>query len=194
MPCEEARGVAERAHRGQVEPSGAPYIDHVRRVAASVPAEAASVAWLHDVLEWTGLTDDDPALAGLAPHERRALLLLTRHGGDDDDRFLSHLRDISVAPGAAGEIARAVKGADMEDRMRLPRDPNAAWRPPYRRALTILAGGHPDPAKGTTARYGATVRSSLMGCAGAPDRLHPPIPAGPPTSPRLREGDKETAE
>ena len=194
MPCEEARGIAERAHRGQVEPSGAPYIDHVRRVAASVPAGAASVAWLHDVLEWTGLTYDDPALAGLAPHERRALLLLTRHGGDDDDRFLSHLRDIRVAPGAAGEIARAVKGADMEDRLRFPRDPNAAWRPPYRRALTILGGGHPDPAKGTTADDGATVRSAVMECGGASERLCPPSAAGPTHTPRLREGDKETAE
>ena len=71
MPAEQAEAIAERAHRGRVEPSGRPYIEHVRRVAASVPDEAASVAWLHDVLEWTDLTEDDPALAALAPHERR---------------------------------------------------------------------------------------------------------------------------
>ena len=151
IPCEEARGIAKRAHRSQVEPSGAPYIDHVRRVAANVPPEAASVAWLHDVLEWTELTEDDPALAGLAPHERGALALLTRHGGDDDDRFLSHLFALMVAPDATGEIARAVKRADMQDRLSSPRDPNAAWRPPYRRALAILAKhDRTDLTKGTT--------------------------------------------
>jgi hypothetical protein len=143
MPTEEARAIAERAHRGQMEPSGRPFIDHVRRVAACVPAEAASVAWLHDVLEWTDLAGDDPVLAGLAPHERAALALLTRRGGDDDDRFLSHVWGITVAPGAAGELARAVKRADMQDRLHHPRDPGAAWRAPYARALEELAdGGH----------------------------------------------------
>ena len=148
MPTEEAREIAERAHRGQVEPSGRPFIEHVRRVAASVPAEAASVAWLHDVLEWTEVAEDDPALAHLAPHERVALALLTRHGGDDDARFLSHLWGITVAPGAAGEIARAVKRADMQDRLHHPRAPGAAWRPPYTRALAVFADGeHRDPRK-----------------------------------------------
>ncbi|HTI32193.1 MAG TPA: hypothetical protein VL422_00870 [Miltoncostaea sp.] len=144
MPAADARAIAERVHRGQLEPSGRPYIHHVRRVAAGVPPEAASVAWLHDVLEWTALGDDDPALDQLAPHERAALALLTRHGDDDDDRFLAHLRDIAAAPGAAGDIARAVKRADMLDRLRHPRDPAAAWRPPYVRALAVLADG-PTP-------------------------------------------------
>jgi len=141
MPSEEARGIAERAHRGHVEPSGRPYIDHVRRVVAEVPPDATSVAWLHDVLEWTALAEDDEALARLAPQERAALLLLTRCGddGDDDDHFLSHVRSIAAASGAAGEIARAVKRADMEDRFRHPRDPGATWRPPYPVALEMLA-------------------------------------------------------
>jgi hypothetical protein len=146
MPSSEARAIAEWAHRGQVEPSGRPYIEHVRRVAALVPDEAASVAWLHDVLEWTDLTEDDPALGTLAPHERVALGLLTRPGDDDDDdRFLSHVRIIAVARGAAGDIARAVKRADMEDRLRRPRDPGAAWMPPYDRALGLLARLRPSP-------------------------------------------------
>ncbi len=151
MPAEQAEAIAERAHRGRVEPSGRPYIEHVRRVAASVPDEAASVAWLHDVLEWTDLTEDDPALAALAPGERRALRLLTRHGGDDDRRFLQHLRTITTAPGAAGDIARAVKRADMQDRLRHPRDPGAAWRPPYLRALELVASdADRDVEKGDT--------------------------------------------
>lgn len=139
MAAGHAQMIAERAHRGWVEPSGRPYIEHVRRVAARVPDGAVSVAWLHDVLEWTELTDDDPALAALAPGERHALRLLTRHGGDDDRAFLHHLRTITAAPGTAGDIARAVKRADMQDRLRHPRDPEAPWRPPYLRALELVA-------------------------------------------------------
>ena len=79
-----------------------------------------------------------------------ALRRLTRSGADGDDRFLSHLRSITLTPGAAGDIARAAQRADMEDRLRFPRDPDAAWRPPDRRALEMLAtgGGGPDNTKG----------------------------------------------
>ena len=65
-----------------------------------------------------------------APHERAALRLLTRPDEPDDESFLSHVRLIAQAPGPGGDIARAVKRADMEDRLLLLRDPEAAWRPP----------------------------------------------------------------
>ena len=139
MPRARARAIAERAHGGQVEPSGRPYIDHVRRVARAVPPEMANVAWLHDVLEWTDVTEEDLAAAGLAPAECAALRLLTRPDEPDDESFLAHVRVIALTPGHAGDIARIVKRADMEDRLRRPRDPAAAWVPPYRRALGILA-------------------------------------------------------
>ena len=141
LPRGRARAIAERAHRGQVEPSGRPYIDHVRRVAAAVPPEMASVAWLHDVLEWTDVGEEDLVAAGLAPEERAALRLLTRPDEPDDESFLSHVRVIALTPGPAGDIARVVKRADMEDRLRHPRDPGGAWIPPYRRALEILRAG-----------------------------------------------------
>ena len=141
LPCEDARMIAEAAHRGQTEPSGRPYIDHVRRVAAAVPPEAVSVAWLHDALERSEVSEESLVAAGLSPHERAALRLLTHRDVEerDDATFLSHVRIIAATPGRAGRIARAVKRADMEDRMRMPRDPDAAWRPPYREALDLLA-------------------------------------------------------
>jgi hypothetical protein len=130
------------AHADQAEPSGHPYIDHVRRVAEAVPPEAVSVAWLHDTLERTEVAEGSLDAAGLAPYEREALRLLTRRDEADDRNdatFLSHVRAIAAAPGRAGRIARAVKRADMEDRMRMPRDPAAAWQPPYTPALALLA-------------------------------------------------------
>lgn len=48
-----AKGLAHRAHAGQADKAGRPYIEHVSRVAAAVSddPEAEAVAWLHDVLE-----------------------------------------------------------------------------------------------------------------------------------------------
>jgi len=134
--------IAEEIHAGQVEPSGRPYIDHVRRVAAAAPPEAVGLAWLHDALERSEVSEESLVAAGLSAEERAALRLLT--GRDvaeerDDATFLSHVRIIAATPGGAGRIARAVKRADMEDRMRMPRDPDAVWRPPYREALDLLA-------------------------------------------------------
>jgi hypothetical protein len=141
LPGDKARAIAERAHSGQIEPSGRPYLHHVRRVAAAVPLEAEATAWLHDVVEWTDLDEEDLVAAGLSPQECLALRLLTRPDEPDDESFLSHVRLIALAPGPGGKLARLVKRADMEDRLRLPRDPDAAWRPPYCRALEMLASG-----------------------------------------------------
>ncbi len=50
----EAFELALRAHAGQTDKAGAPYIGHVARVAAGVHSEAARVvALLHDVVEDT---------------------------------------------------------------------------------------------------------------------------------------------
>ena len=48
-----AKDLAHRAHAGQVDKAGRPYIEHVARVAAACAddPEAEAVAWLHDVLE-----------------------------------------------------------------------------------------------------------------------------------------------
>lgn len=50
---ERAKDLAHRAHAGQVDKAGRPYIEHVARVAAAVSddPEAEAVAWLHDVIE-----------------------------------------------------------------------------------------------------------------------------------------------
>lgn len=48
-----AKDLAHRAHAGQVDKAGRPYIEHVARVAAACAddPEAEAVAWLHDLLE-----------------------------------------------------------------------------------------------------------------------------------------------
>lgn len=51
---ERAKDLAHRAHAGQVDKAGRPYIEHVARVAAAVSddPEAEVVAWLHDAWGW----------------------------------------------------------------------------------------------------------------------------------------------
>ena len=48
-----AKDLAHRAHAGQVDKAGRPYIEHVARVAAACVDDcvAEAVAWVHDVLE-----------------------------------------------------------------------------------------------------------------------------------------------
>jgi hypothetical protein len=138
-----ARALAERAHRGEIEPNGRPAVDHLRRVVAGVPPAARRVAWLHDALERTTVTGYELRAAGLGPAEMEALALLTRTPVDDDDAFVRHVGLIALATGPAGDLARAVKLADVSDRMRFPRDPAATWRPPYARAMALLTGVRP---------------------------------------------------
>lgn len=51
--AQRAKDLAHRAHAGQVDKAGRPYIEHVARVAAAVAddPEAEAVAWLHDCYE-----------------------------------------------------------------------------------------------------------------------------------------------
>ncbi len=101
-----ARQIATKAHAGQVDKAGRPYIDHPRRVACRVvELQAQAVAWLHDVIEDTGLTADDLRLQGVDDDTVAAVQLLTRGEGDDGD----------YARIAADPLAREVKLADIAD-------------------------------------------------------------------------------
>lgn len=111
---ERAKELAHRAHAGQVDKAGRPYIEHVARVAAAVSGdpEAEAVAWLHDVLEdapesernWYGhhLVEDNYPEAVID-----AVLALTRTP-DAGDAF--YYWDIRNTP-----LALRVKLADIAD-------------------------------------------------------------------------------
>lgn len=86
-----AREIAERAHAGQTDKIGAPYIQHPASVAALVqrlPAyqaadpqtqqDAVVAAWLHDVIEDTSVTAEDLLSQGLPPRAVDAVVALTR--------------------------------------------------------------------------------------------------------------------
>ncbi len=139
-----AREIACHHHAGQRDRAGEPLIEHVARVAASVPPDTRSVAWLHDVLERTAVRPVELEADGLDELERAALELLTRSRGES---FESYMLRIVHAPGPAGELARIVKAADLQDHIQRERAGRvAADAPPYQWALRhLVACGAPTP-------------------------------------------------
>jgi len=102
-----AKALALRAHAGQVDQAGAPYVGHVARVAARVAGDplAETVAWLHDVLE------DCPAHAAEVQAFPRdvvaAVSLLTRTAEVAPETYYERIRH--------SPVALAVKLADIAD-------------------------------------------------------------------------------
>lgn len=112
-----AKGIAFVAHRGQVDKVGAAYIDHPGRVAERFDpiAEpvATAAAWLHDVIEDTGLTAQELLEAGVLPEVVEVVTLLTRTPEVPEPEYYGRIRRHA--------IARSVKIADVDDN-------SAAWR------------------------------------------------------------------
>ena len=133
-----ARDIARESHDGQLTRHGSPMVDHLERVAASVPDDARTVALLHDVLEKTGIRLDDLHQRGLTLTERAALDLLTRRDGETFER---HTLRVGDGDGPAGAIARSVKLADLEDH--IGHASHGSDDPPYRWAHRhVLAAQH----------------------------------------------------
>jgi hypothetical protein len=142
MNADRAQILAERLHSGQRDRDGTLLIDHVRRVAAAVSGEARAVAWLHEALEHTSIPEQALLAEGITHDGLRAIRLLT-HVFDppSDASYLAHLEGIARARGPGADIARAVKRADLTDRVSHPSIRPDGWSPPYARGLQILGGG-----------------------------------------------------
>ncbi len=144
MDADRARALAERLHHGQRDAGGAPLIEHVQRVEAAVPKDARVLAWLHEVLEYTSISEEALLAEGLSLGELRALRLLT-HDKDaqSNANYLAHVELIARAKGAGASIARSVKRADLADRALNPSVRANGWSPPYELALEILRDAPP---------------------------------------------------
>ena len=102
------------------------------------------VAWLHEVLEHTSISEHALLAEGL-PHEGlRALRLLTRRRDSPSDAiYLAHVEMIGRASGPGADIARTVKRADLADRALNPPSRAEGWSPPYQLGLQILRDAPP---------------------------------------------------
>ena len=140
---ERAGRLAVAAHAGQVDKAGNPYWTHPERVARRVrelypgaPDAAVATAWLHDVVEDTGVTEAE--LRDVFPAEVvDAVVALTRRPDVDADDYYANIR-------AAGGIALMAKHADIMDNLDAGRlaslEPSLAarLREKYAKALVLL--------------------------------------------------------
>jgi hypothetical protein len=139
MDPDSARVLAERLHSQDREADGTPLLAHIRHVAAAVPEDARAVAWLHEVLAWTLVSERELLIAGIDSDELRALRLLTRTTESRfDPHYLEHLELIAHAAGRSGRLAREVKIADLEDRVAHSYARHDGWSPPYEAGLRRL--------------------------------------------------------
>ncbi|MGN0056174.1 MAG: HD domain-containing protein [Atopobiaceae bacterium] len=129
--------VAARAHAGQVDRGGRPYIEHPRHVSAECQTMIAKIAaLLHDTVEDTDVTLDDLTATGFPPEVVEAVDLLTHRDGVP---YLDYVKRAGSNP-----IAREVKIADLHHNLDVKRLGNKPTEKDLRRiqkyhkALKIL--------------------------------------------------------
>ena len=109
-----AHEIAKRAHKGQVDKAGAPYILHPETVASFVTKDDEKiVAYLHDVIEDTPCQLRDLENAGFSSEIIKAVDLLTRKTGQSYKQYLKLVK--------TNELARVVKLADLKHNSDLSR-------------------------------------------------------------------------
>jgi len=107
---EQAIALAVKAHAGQTDKAGAPYILHPLRVMFRLAGETAQIVGvLHDVVEDSEVTFDDLRAMGFGEDALAALDGVTRRAGETYAEF--------VERSAQNPVSLQVKRADLEDNM-----------------------------------------------------------------------------
>jgi (p)ppGpp synthase/HD superfamily hydrolase len=136
---EKAIDIALKAHTGQIDKAGAPYILHPLRVMLQMESEVEKIiAVLHDVIEDgrdRGFTFDYLRKAGFPEEIIETLKVLTH---DKSEPYELYIKKIALNP-----VARRVKMVDLRDNMRIdrishPTEKDYARIEKYKRALNIL--------------------------------------------------------
>ena len=130
---ERAISIAAKAHEGQTDKAGAPYIIHPIRVMLRVATtEERIVAVLHDVVEDTDITLEALKCEGFSEAVLSAIKAVTKLPGEEYTAF--------VQRAASNPIGRTVKLADLAENSDLSRIPEPTAQDQeraakYRRAI-----------------------------------------------------------
>lgn len=131
--------IMKKAHQGQFDKAGVPYIYHPIFVAEGMTTEDTTVVGLlHDVVEDTDYTIDDLRQYGFTETQLEALDCITHRDNESYREYLYRVRD--------NEIAKTVKFRDLEHNMDLSRIKNPTKEDydrienKYKKALKILKG------------------------------------------------------
>ena len=135
---EAAKALATRAHSGQTDKAGLPYITHPERVAGRLDTpEEQVVGWLHDTVEDTEVTLTDIS-SQFGPETTAAVDAISRREGETWSEYLDRVQ--------ANPVAKAVKISDLIDNSNLGRIPVVTMKDvkrqaKYNKALERLVGG-----------------------------------------------------
>lgn len=111
---EKALKIAVKAHEGQTDKGGAPYVFHPIRVSGKCDTdEERIVALLHDVVEDAGITPQFLLSEGFPANIVDAVLSVTRNDGESYSDYVKRAR--------LNQIGRNVKLRDLEDNMDITR-------------------------------------------------------------------------
>ena len=133
---DKALEIAIKAHKGQRDLAGVDYIEHPKAVANLVNSdEEKAVAYLHDVLEDTYITEKDLLQIGIPNNIVLAVKVLTKEKNEPYTKYIERVKE--------NKLASTVKIADLQHNMNLSRIPNPRKRDyerleKYKRALTFL--------------------------------------------------------
>lgn len=111
---EKAMSIAIKAHEGQKDKAGAPYLLHVLRVMLSLESmDEKIVALLHDVVEDSEMTLEGLEQKGFPKKILKAVELLTKTEKKPYEDYIQEIKN--------NDLARAVKLADLKDNMNITR-------------------------------------------------------------------------
>ena len=135
VDIEKAEAMARKAHKGAVDESGRPYIEHPERVAARMEKpEEKVVGWLHDTVEDTDLTLED-IRQEFGSDTAEAVDAISHREGEPWAVYLMRVK--------ANDVAKSVKISDLIDNSNLSRIPavkpkDVKRQAKYNRALFFL--------------------------------------------------------
>ena len=138
MTFDQAMMIAIKAHAGQTDKIGDPYIFHPLRIMLRMNTKVERiVAILHDVVEDSPITLADLRRAGCPDKVLKAVDCLTRREGERYEEY--------VRRAAGDRLARIIKIADLEDNMELRLKHGLAGKDKarmarYRKAYLALTG------------------------------------------------------
>jgi (p)ppGpp synthase/HD superfamily hydrolase len=127
---EQAKQVAEAAHKGQTRKDGrTPYFKHVEQVANAVEDRLKPIAYLHDVVEDTPITLEELREAGFPEYVVEAVDLLTHKNQEPNVHYWGRI--------AKNKDAAKVKIEDMK--ANTVDTPNPRQKEKYMRGLNLFA-------------------------------------------------------
>ena len=90
--------LAKKAHEGQVDKGGSPYIGHPFRVMNQFEDEEEKIVGvLHDAVEDSDLTLEDLKRAGFSDRIIKAVVAITKREGEKIDRYLNRVMNNPIA-------------------------------------------------------------------------------------------------